>query len=276
VKSENQIKKNLGTDGYLLQETKEYYFLYKIDSTNQSNEIDSTYEIFLPFQKRYLITKDKREYKNALIIDAEIKRNDSLNRIDRYEKVYKCDMYLCGSTISNSQNDALKVNASIGLSINPYPFSVLYERIGISINNLRNNDELNFTRHLVFYIVGNKTYNLVFGNQSREVNSTITSSTGAVSTNYQNVYDGLSLQINKKDYLLTYRIKSDQITFPGIPDSVIVGSSFFDNEVKGSNFFIFRNRAKSKQLFKIASLVTICPIDSVLIENRADSLARGR
>jgi hypothetical protein len=264
------IGKNLKTDGYLLFDDSTSLYVVKNDSGVSEKIDEPEYKIYLPFAKRYLITKNREEYLNATQKDIEANlakiKEDSLWAIDKVLKIYKCDLYLVGSTSDSVKNWGTKASDEIGFAVTPYPFQAGFNSIGFSAGFNKMFDTLNFKRHIVFYIRGDTTARLIFGNNIRQVNAQITSNTGAVTTSYEDIYDGLSLVASPSVYSLTYRINSNQITLSGISDSAIMGSSMFVENNSKKSWWLFRNKTKSAKLFYLSSLLRCTVIDSVVMK----------
>jgi len=274
------VAKNAMTDGYVLDYDSSCFYLVKnLDSMRIGKNGDTSYTVYLKFAKRYLITKDRQEYLNAKEVDIEGHKKDSLmkyeedslKRMIKWNYVYKCDLYIIGSTADSESYVGVNVPGQVGFNVRIYPFNLLFNQLELSGGWDKMYDTLNFRRHIIFYIRSDSSENLIFGNDIRQVNSQMTSSTGAVTTTYEDVYDGLYLNASPSFYKLTYRINTNQITLTGVKDSLIVGSSVFKDDRRERNWGIFTNRTKSGVMFYLASMMHCCKIDSEKVKEEVRS-----
>jgi hypothetical protein len=260
----DNVRKDLLSDGYLLnQDSSCVEVVRDVDSESHGKGKDSVYEVYLKYKKRYLITTSREEYLNAREEDLECKISDSVKAVRRWVYIYKCDLYLIGSTLNNGKNMGVLFGPDVKLGINVYPFSVGLSGVGFDAEFEKVVDSLNFRRHIIFYLKGDSAQSLIFGTDIRQVNSTLTSSTGAVSTNYEDVYDGLNLVCGPVTYRLTYRINQNQITLTGLRDSLVVGSSVFDERSKTKSWFVSGLNYGSATTFYLGSLLKVCKADSM-------------
>jgi len=265
-----EVRLDLLSDGYDLVDNGKYLDVVRdLDSLGFSGgrKKDSLYSVYLPYGKRYLLTRDRCEFLNARQIDLEKHIRDSLDGVGKWSYVYRCDLFLVGTTSDSEKNFGCVFGPELVASANVYPLSVGVTGLGLDAQFNKSRDSLNFRRHLIFYLRGDSSSLLVFGNDIRQVNSQLTSSTGAVSTNYEDIYDGLSLLAGPKMYRLTYRLNSNQITLSGVSDSLVVGSSFFDEKLGSRSFWISGKVVHSCITFWLESVMRVRKCDSVYVSS---------
>jgi len=263
-----ELRLDLLSDGYdLLDDGNCLNVVRDLDSlgAEKLRSKDSVFSVYLPYSKRYLFTKDKGEWINAKEIDLEKHVRDSVEGLGKWSYIYKCDLFLVGSTSDSERNMGCVIGPELVAALNVYPLSGSLSGLGLDAQFNKSRDSLNFRRHLIFYLKGDSSSLLVFGTDVRQVNSSITSATGSVSTNYEDIYDGLSLLAGPKMYRLTYRLDANQITLSGVSDSLVVGSSFFDEGMKMRSFWISGKNTRSCVTFYLASLMKVAKCDSVFV-----------
>ena len=259
----DEVRKNLRTDGFLLYDDTACFYVVKLDSTQKNKGSDSAYAVYEPYSKMWLITGSKEAFLNAKEIDKEKHLKDSASRVDSVERegkrraIYRCDLYIIGSTGSDSSDKGVYVGSPLSVVANVASLKgiAVSEVVAGGWDMVR--DSLNFRRHLIFYIHGDSSSNLMFGDETRRTNSEITSATGAVSTSYESVYNGLSLDVSHKIYSLTYRLDDNQIKLIGVPDSVVMGSSSFVQDQVSRTWGIFRYHQEQRVLFYFAAVMKV-------------------
>ncbi|HUD44367.1 MAG TPA: hypothetical protein VMR41_02385 [Patescibacteria group bacterium] len=255
-----EVKKNLKTDGYLLYLDTNMFYVVREDSLmeREQSKKDSVYVVLLPYSKHYVVTSSKSEYLNSKIIDRENYVKDS---IEKYHKthfnVYRCDMYMIGSTVNDSSSRGILLGSPLNLSVSTSSIMSTNIQLGLVAGDNYVRDSLNFQRHLIFFLRGDSSINLMFGDESRRSNAVITSATGAVSTSYESVYNGLNLDVGPTHYRLTYRLDANQIALSGVPGSLVVGSSLFNDVQLQRNWLIFKYHTKSMVLFYFAAYLNV-------------------
>jgi hypothetical protein len=255
-----EVRKNLKTDGYLLYVDTNMFCVVRVDSTLEREEAkkDSIYTVFLPYSKKYLVTANKQEFLNAKENDRESYVKDSTEKYHKsHFNVYKCDMYMIGSTINDSVSRGILLGSPVNLSVSTSSILSTNIELGLVAGDNYIKDSLNFQRHLIFYLHGDSSVTLMFGDESRRSNSVITSATGAVSTSYESIYNGLSLDVTPFKYDLTYRLDANQIKLSGVPGSVVVGSSMFNDIQIQKNWVIFKYKTRSTVLFYFAAFINV-------------------
>ncbi len=263
----DHVKKNLLSDGYKMIYDSSYFYIYKdLDTLRSEKNMDSLYTIFLPWAKRYVITKDKQTFLNARQEDEENKKKDSIDNEKDVLYTYKCDLYIVGTTKDTNYSKGFGISDKAQINFNARPFDVYMQEMFINAEYNEMKDSLNFRRHLIFYIRGDSLVSMIFGNEIRRENDKITSSTGAVTVSYESVYDGLLLQVSPEQYDLTYRLSGNQIKLRGIPDSMVVGSSVFHDINKIKSFAIFKKNLMTETVFYLASVIKISKVDSIMVK----------
>lgn len=256
------IRLNMRSDGYKLDVNEKYLLMEKIDSTKE----EKIYEIYQPISKKWIVTKDKQQYLNALTDDKkqyeidsiENENNqkrilDSLKIIEEEKKIYKCKLRIIGFTINKNNRAGVNISDLVTAKLNR---NIPQIEIDIDIMSGQNDVKLNFDREIEFYKKGQKVDNMIFGSEIRRQNLQI-SDNNVIRTSFESIYDGLSLTIEPDNYTLRYRIESNEILISGIPDSVIYGSSVIDQIGKRRAFYLFRNRQKIKSEFYLVAKMTL-------------------
>lgn len=256
------VRLNMRSDGYKLDVNEKYLLMEKIDSTKE----EKIYEIYQPLNKKWIVTKDKQQYLNAIeedkkqyeidSIENENKQKrilDSLKILEEENKIYKCKLRIIGFTINNSQREGVNISEIITAKI-----SRNVKQLGIDIDIIagKHDVKLNFDREIEFYKKGRKEENLIFGNEIRRQDLQI-SDNNVIRTSFESIYDGLSLKIEPDNYKLRYRIESNEILINGIPDSIIYGSSVIDQIGRKRAFFLFRNSQKIKSEFYLIAKMEV-------------------
>ncbi|HUD44710.1 MAG TPA: hypothetical protein VMR41_04165 [Patescibacteria group bacterium] len=262
----DEMKKNLKTDGYLLFLDTAMFYVVREDSSSEKGKRDSIYTVQLPYSKHFLVTSSKQEFLNAKIIDRENYVRDSTEKYKKtHINIYKCDMYMVGSTLSDSASRGLLLSSPLNVSVDVRNLNGAGFQIGAIAGDNYVWDSLNFQRHIIFYLRGDSMTNLMFGDEARRANAQITSSTGAVSTSFESVYNGLQLNVAPNRYDLTYRLDDNQIKLLGIPGEVCVGSSLFNDVIKQKTWFIFKYKARSTVLFYFAAMFNVQKMSTEVI-----------
>lgn len=256
------VRLNMRSDGYKLDVNEKYLLMDKIDTTKE----EKIYEIFQPNGKKWIVTKDRQQYLNALIddkiqyeidsIENENKQKriaDSLKILEEEKKIYKCKLRIIGFTINNNQREGVNISEIITAKI-----SRNVTQLGIDIDIIagKHDVKLNFDREIEFYKKGRAEEKMIFGSEIRREDIQI-SDNNVIRTSFESIYDGLSLKIEPDNYKLRYRIESNEILINGIPDSIIYGSAVIEQIGKKRSFFIFRNRQKIKSEFYLIAKMEV-------------------
>lgn len=269
----DQINKNLNTDGYKLLTDENCFYIIKNDTIKP--EKTYKYSTMLPYSNMWELTDDKEEYLNAKEKDKQkyikdslqneysnIKKNDSLEKKSERKKIYKCELKIIGYTEKNIKQDGIDVanliNGNLDFQIGK---KIEMPNINLNINAVsgKTDDKLNFQREIIVYCKGDTVENLVFGSEIRRVNSAI-SDNNVVKTEYESIYDGLSIKLSSKIYEMIYKIGSDQITLVGVPDSMVCGSSIVEQKTKKRNLLLFRYAVNSHVKFNLISILKVTEV----------------
>jgi hypothetical protein len=252
-----QIKHNINADGYEIKYDQNTIYVNKKLETSDTGKV--WYQVYLPYQNKYVVTYEREKYLNALIEDTKLKENDSINSI-KIDTVYKYEFLIVGILESKQKSIGIDINSSIGIAMQMFPKNI--SQVNLFLKAFIGNEEndYNFTRKIVTYS-SDTTINLVFGSEIRRIN-TVVSDNNVVRTQYESVYDGLIIKTTKNGYYLQYRAMDNQINIVGIPDSTISGESTFQTKIKRSKFHIFRSKENNNDKFSLYSKLVITPIDN--------------
>ncbi len=269
----DHVNKNLLTDGYKISFDENSFYILKNDTMNQ--EIDSKYKIFLPYSKQWVLTNDKQLYLNSIESDKklqisdsikkyeiEMKLRDSLQVENKSNQIYKCVLHIIGFTEQNSKQDGIDVpnliNANFNITVGK-KIEMPTINFDVSAVSGKKDDKTNFDRKIVVYCRGDSLIDLVFGSEIRRVNSAI-SDNNIIKTQYESIYDGLTIKLSRSFYKLTYKLGNDEISLSGVPNQVSSGSSFIEQKTKKRNLLLFRFTTKSNIKFNLISKLEVTQI----------------
>ena len=269
----DHVNKNLITDGYKISFDENSFYILKNDTINQ--EIDSKYKIFLSYSKQWVLTNDKQLYLNSIENDKKLQTSDSIKNYEMIKKIndsllvenesnkiYKCVLHIIGFTEQNSKQEGIDVpnliNANFNITLGK-KIEMPTINFDVSAVSGKKDDKTNFNRQIVVYCRGDSLIDLIFGSEIRRVNSNI-SDNNVVKTQYESIYDGLTVRLTRSFYRLTYKIGNDQISLSGVPNQVSSGSSFIEQKTKKRNLLLFRFNTNSNIKFNLISKLEVTQI----------------
>lgn len=245
----DHINKNLFTDGYILYSDTSCFYIksLSLQDTNINKNNSEIYQVYLPYSKRYIVTKEKEVYLNALQKDKENYIYDSINN-EYNNRYYKIVFEVLGFTDEKKISKGLDVGDKIGIKISKDIIDAIKDlNINFSYENIKQSSVYNFYKNIETYTDKDTSY-LFFGNEVRRVNSQITNDK-VVSNNYESVMEGITLKINKKHYNMIYKTASDQINIMGISDSLLICQYKINDNVYNNKYRYINNYRNSSKIF---------------------------
>lgn len=216
----DHVNKNLFTDGYVLYYDSSCFYIkpLSVSDTGKKEKEKTDYQVYLPYSKRYIVTKDREKYLNSIQIDKENYINDSINYNNSLRN-YKIDVEVLGFTDEKLLSRGFNADDNIGIQISKDLLNTIINmNLGISYTNYKINNTYNFYRNLNTYI-NKDTCTLLFGSEERRINSQLTNEK-IITSVYESVYNGITIKINKDMFTLLFRDGTEQINISGMIDSV--------------------------------------------------------
>jgi hypothetical protein len=136
-------------------------------------------------------------------------------------------------------------------------FADLWLKISTVLEMQDRSDSLNFVRELEYVAIADTISQVRFATESRREQS-ITQSNGIVSTQYESVWDGLSVTVDKKIAKFDYRIAGTVVSASGrVGYPVIAQGETFTNETKRVPFGRHRKIYEGKNRQKLNMIMLV-------------------
>jgi hypothetical protein len=210
------IKLNAITDGFSTISGDNYVYFYPIDTSKVDTvKPPKVYRYYSDYQKKYFETTSQVEYLNYPLID-------SLLILEKQElsKVRKLKVTILGYTKNYLKENGIQLTQPI-LQYN-IPKTVSYTPIMLMLDNV--DTEYNFNREMIFFVNSDSINTIRFGTETRREQGS-TQSNGMVTTQYESVYDGLTINIIDSVYTANYRIEQTELFTKGLIGEVVTASA---------------------------------------------------
>ena len=253
----DQIRKNLDVDGYDLLVNDNEVIVRK-----RGEKKPEEYEVYMPNKRRYLLTNNKQEYKNALLLDEDYGSADSIKKWIEKEgkKRYRIELHVIGYEAKKQSGYELMIESPIEIGVEiGENFKRPRFSTGLNIEKRDERDRYDFNRKMIFYVSGDTNYvTLNFGSETRRVNGRIESQQ-VVTESYESVFDGLTVRYYPRErfYNLKYRVGASEINLTGVPGRVITGSARIATEAKYRAFYIFPGKNNGYVDYQIEAILSL-------------------
>lgn len=267
-KTVEACRKNAYSDGHSLYVTQDYIFVIPLDTLEEKKVTskDTLYEYLSPWTGVWHSTEDITEYKNFRHFDSLQYFKEEVPVPEK--KFLELEIEIAGFTDVFLSDNGLTSTGGITFSapkqsINEGSKFLLFASLpSIQLQLGKIDSKYNFYRKMKIQIPADTLVNVRFGSESRREQGKSVTDGGTVSTVYESVYNGLSLEIKDSVYTAYYRILDTELTLKGLGGYLSTASAKIENKetnylFKKKRFRIPRKRSINNTNFNIEMRVQI-------------------